>query len=481
LSWGSGNRLYSSLGTPYKYYHGITDPTEIREDLEFPSFSIEEKTYISNESKVEISLGMEYTEKNGVRYQAYCVQSNNKSSSGVYPESLNFELKSGNKWIVKIVARNSEGKIIGISEQSENLDLTEVDNHKPSFSVTASEQENCVSTTDLRVNGSIYDINKTGGQAYTINTVDYYFVPYAKQKTLSLEEISAFRKNTIIIDTPQSGIKKIPYNGLENGYYWLYTYLEDDAGNYRLSCLTFPFRYYVIERVPKFEVVNDNLKITAIAYSDSEKPKYYSNEGQSLSSYPITGDYVNIEYLDTTTDTWKDSTFVNEKMDQKDNATECTLSLSKADIAASYNLNQYIRVNVKFANESTSYALHLMHFKPLYVLPAYEAGLVTCKNKSWIDVANGKQIFCDAPSFCHTMYCVKKLSEAPAANASNEEVAKLALEWETRGVETGIVSNNTMYSYTNENLAGVPSGSYYTTICHFADGTVVMTDPVQKP
>ena len=36
------------------------------------------------------------------------------------------------------------------------------------------------------------------------------------------------------------------------------------------------------------------------------------------------------------------------------------------------------------------------------------------------------------------------------------------------------------YSIDNSKAAGVPQGNYYTTVVHFADGTVLMTDVKQK-
>lgn len=264
----------------------------------------------------------------------------------------------------------------------------------------------------------------------------------------------------------------------------MYTYIKDSSGNYSVQNQPYAFKYYIINYQPKLTVKSDKIEISAIAYSDSIKPSNYT-KSNGLSTYPITGDFINIQYLDTKEDKWiersisvDDKTKYVEKMPTTITEGKYKISLNTSDIAAAYSMDKYLRIYVKMATDAESNGLQSIYLKPLYVLPAYVKGEVSCKNKSWIDTENGKQIFSDAPSFCHTMYCAKKLTNSPS---TDEEVKNFALEWETRGVETGIVSNNnSMYSYTNDNLKGIPSGSYYTTICHFADGTVLMTDPVEK-
>ena len=64
--------------------------------------------------------------------------------------------------------------------------------------------------------------------------------------------------------------------------------------------------------------------------------------------------------------------------------------------------------------------------------------------------------------------------------------------WETKGAETGLKTyqcpvnestgnNETLnVTYGLNNLDNIPTGCWYTTIVHFADGTTVMTDIKQK-
>ena len=117
------------------------------------------------------------------------------------------------------------------------------------------------------------------------------------------------------------------------------------------------------------------------------------------------------------------------------------------------------------------------HYKPLYYYANYimSPSSYPCNSAAWTKVANGWQIFRDAPVFVHTMYSAIKITETDGEEES--------LEWEARAHETGIVvytnSTNTSFTYKDTNLADIPTGNWYTTICHFADGTVLMS-PVQQ-
>ena len=96
---------------------------------------------------------------------------------------------------------------------------------------------------------------------------------------------------------------------------------------------------------------------------------------------------------------------------------------------------------------------------------------VSCKNVipgGW----NGLQIQCDAPTFAHTMYCKKNLS----TGVKDTDVKK----WENCAQETGYKEGTSNFTYGDENYDAVPSGYYYTTIVHFADGTTLMSEVKQK-
>ena len=114
-----------------------------------------------------------------------------------------------------------------------------------------------------------------------------------------------------------------------------------------------------------------------------------------------------------------------------------------------------------------------------------------CLIKNCIDGLNGMQIWTDNSFFVHTMYSTEKLT-------NSTKTKDACAIWETKGVETGLeaydyvidfndIANSEHWhdvilnkTYKWKNLDEIPIGCYYTTIVHFADGTVVMTDIKQK-
>ena len=110
--------------------------------------------------------------------------------------------------------------------------------------------------------------------------------------------------------------------------------------------------------------------------------------------------------------------------------------------------------------------------KPLYYCPGYYEGTVSCKLKGTSNTEFGLAIFADSnsPCFAHTFYSSTNLGN------SKEKLE----DWLYYGIETGLKMNTGSFTYTDDNYDAVPSGMYYTTIVHFADGTMSMTDVKQK-
>ncbi len=114
----------------------------------------------------------------------------------------------------------------------------------------------------------------------------------------------------------------------------------------------------------------------------------------------------------------------------------------------------------------------------IYIDNDWNINSTPCNSKNIIDGRGGSQIYCDAPVLVHTMYSTKKLTSG--TRASDAKV------WLTRGREAGHVeykptgSESFTYSYSADDDSNVPYGSYYVTIVHFADGTVIMGDIKRK-
>ena len=70
------------------------------------------------------------------------------------------------------------------------------------------------------------------------------------------------------------------------------------------------------------------------------------------------------------------------------------------------------------------------------------------------------------------MYCSSQLTKTNTP--ADAEI------WEMRAIETGIAySDGSQFSYTDKYLSEIPEGFWYTTIVHFADGTVIMGEVTQ--
>ncbi len=118
---------------------------------------------------------------------------------------------------------------------------------------------------------------------------------------------------------------------------------------------------------------------------------------------------------------------------------------------------------------------------------------ITCNSKNAITGLNGIQIFFDNPILVHTLFFKDYIPDDIDRNDYSD--------WERRGAETGVlcakpsiqvinqfdssgnycgsteqtVPTTATYSF-DENYKGIPSGCYYRTIIHFADGDVIMSD-----
>ena len=139
--------------------------------------------------------------------------------------------------------------------------------------------------------------------------------------------------------------------------------------------------------------------------------------------------------------------------------------------------NCWIRIEPKFVNgcsveESGFYEVTYLNFGYYKQLWVEGAEKMDVSSKNIIPGMNGMQVLCSSPTLAHTMYCSRKLSDGTSA----EDIAT----WENMAMETGIVEKSSNFTYSNDNYDAIPSGYYYTTIVHFADGTTLMTDVKQK-
>ena len=179
-------------------------------------------------------------------------------------------------------------------------------------------------------------------------------------------------------------------------------------------------------------------------------------------------------------------------------------------VAPSYEyqdlVNRWARVTGYYGFVDSDSAIGKGYFYTDYVFMGRDD---VCNVKNCMEGMNGIQVFFDNNVLVHTMYSEEKLT-----NSKYDKDAYLI--WETKGLETGLdiypssriptinyndpmcnpsspnyipgyqpepTINESAFktrTYGLDNYSDIPDGYWYTTIFHFADGTIVMTDIKQK-
>ena len=446
--------IFSSFGPAFKFSNGQESGT-----VNFPDFTLpinDEITYEKNTAMAKFSINVDFPEDNNV--YRIVMKENKYNRIYTFDNPQKIEIENGAKYNVWIMASDSEGKFIAESDK-QVLNLTMTDNIPPAnFDQFVSSfftyiDSNKIRSTSCYFNDKTYHTELSNNKSfYPEKPVEFYFVPkkYGSDLNYQLAINKAISNYTLTItDTDkQRNYYEIPYD-IAGEECYLYFRIIDNSPleNETFACA----------KMVKLPVLYDNdfnVSVSGSNFIISTESKKEIN--------------VSIRYLDNAE--WK-----NVLLSQ-------AMTRPEEDQPLQTYTKAYNTIPQKFIKITNGY------MRPLYIYPDYYKYLSEhqgqnappyCQSKSWFKVDNGRQIYCDRPCFVHTLYCSKNLTQD--GNFTTNEAA--ALEWETRTQETGIVYNDgtTMtFSYTDDNLEGVPSGYYYTTICHFADGTVVMSEVKQK-
>ena len=513
--------VYSVPCKGFVYDKNGNSSTSLGANFYFPEISFpdpeddaEEITYTRNSGTAKFTVEIDdyadgFMSENGYTYNllftggsnfyGYAVQHDEESDLNF----VNAEIPNGWKYNVSLNVIDSNGIIRDTSEPQE-MDLRKFDNIPPKWSISSFKANNLVDSNKIHITNLPFDQKITNMQSSTyLSNVIYWFVPSSLGSSLDYDYVntSRFTKGETVItqENKTQSCFDIPFDGLSNGSYILYYLIEDNANPKNSNFGRINYTQNHISNVhPKFTVSGSQITIEAPIYTSEIEP-----EGDSIDEwgytfanserwYVLKTDYLTIEYLDTNNNIWTGS------IENRDSIMERHGEITAADTYYSKQFNyvdyenKFVKVQINFSGEPDhrSEFIQVIHMLPLYVYTGYYKSLsdyeaahpgqtapAYCTSKTWMPMANGWQIFNDKPCFVHTRYCSKNLTEP------GDLSKKAAYEWEARAQETGIVYNDgsTMtFSYTDDNLAGVPSGYYYTTICHFADGTVVMSEVKQK-
>lgn len=220
----------------------------------------------------------------------------------------------------------------------------------------------------------------------------------------------------------------------------LYIYVKDKNGNYTIKEI-YPF---VTERVfdYTFEYVNNSFKFECVGNNSNKPLCEYLKDSTWQPISAATG----YGYLSLTNNA------------DRIHASK-TFALSEDEKASFIKISPY-------DDDFLDLIGPVAYYYPPYLI---DKDSYTCELKDMLIGLSGINIFADQPCFVHTLYCRRNLGEKPEDWMGYEYKC---------GYEVGPVIKQKTFTYSNDYIDQVPSGYYYTTIVHFADGTMMMT-PVQ--
>ncbi len=499
LLWFSLN-AYSSCCKPYIYYKGISNPNSGA--VTFPDFNLPDADsieYTRNTGTAKFNIDIDFPEDNyNYAIKFSYIDNNNTVDESDDKEkvvkicySTDIEVPNGYNMKVSIIAMDSNGTIIAESTKK-NLNLTQVDNIPPVLSLINYNDEVYIEPNCIGIKNIPCDYKpQTKSHEYNIKKIEYYLTPTYSRCSSKLDaEKIAYRKGIITQEIPfsSSDIIMIPLDGMEMGAFDIWLYVEDNSAlkNYYWGCPepnttnSGGSAHYISKASLSYEYDTDKITIKTPVYS-SEKcdpdgiKMFIANNNDEIFET-----YYQVSYIEN--NQWKnDSGLIKMTTISDDNVNY------SADITypgAIMPSESFIKINslYKYDYSFITVSHWEMVFKPLIIYPEYYIRLaagnpIICDSKNIFPLANGFQIFCDAPVFVHTIICPEKLTDT--SNTKED-----ALTWESNGREIAIKtyypSDNTSYTYASSNYNDIPSGYYYTTIFHFADGDIVMSEIKQK-
>lgn len=471
--------LDSPLGRPYVYYYKTEN---INPTAPFPDFSVDETAieFPVNSGKVLIKVDVEFP-VNDFIYYIKALDSRTGSYIPKLSDSKTVTADNGCDYTISLVAYTKDGIYAGESEKKITLVLQRIDNYPP-VSISDKTPIKYETPEGIIYSGKFYDTDKDFHIKYDINELEFYFVPREYGSTLTEDFV---KQNFPVIKKSYNnetyGISDyyLPYDGLSDGKYYLYIKNTDnseykntlfqaiDIASY--SGVKFDVKKVILNETPAIEYKNDTFYISIPTYNkdihDRIKNKFFT--GISYSEYPA-----KLTCYTLGSDLqWKSKlSFADMTADSP--TKKSNYSLDKTTIGSE---TSFIKIYSSYLYKYTYASASIKYpcfYLPVYICPKYYFDKLECDSCDWLRTENGLQIFCDAPCFVHTMYCSKKLTEG-----TGELDAAI---WEANGQETGIMVKDRNFTYKNTNFDGIEKGKFYTTIMHFADGTVRMTEPRVK-
>ena len=440
----------------YKTENGFSTQFEntTMTSADVPQVDISYDSPVLNQDKINLNVKLLDNEGNNfvmnpdyryvlsVKYEAYIREYSATDNFSIDEGEIHLSLFSAPKYDYHITVYNRMGKLKFSTTKS--IEVSE-DNTPPSIKksgfnpITQSAGRFCFTVSDA---GCGLKTNEDGKPLIKVLPTD---VRYADSlNDIDWDSIDFVEFNGTHID--------FVFNGNINKFYYIYA--EDKLGNKKATdSYNVSYELYKLKIQP---VITKELV-------ESEEPEESYVLKATLESEIYIPTSLKFEYSYLENNNWKiigtPAYVPGPKIDGK--------YVFSQTIPIDDSFNQYfIKLYPYYTGQSGGETYNVLS-RATYYYPDYYISNLKCSTKDIVSGQNGITILTNLPCLAHTMYCSFDIGESLE-------------DWLNYGLETGIETNTEGFTYLNSNTNAVPSNYYYTTIIHFADGTMLMTDVKQK-
>ena len=303
-------------------------------------------------------------------------------------------------------------------------------------------------------------VNKDG-----LCEIEYCFIPSYNNDIRQFnyfteEELRQNYSDQIKILTykPNAEYYYIPMGHLQDGLYTLCQIAKDKNGNSVVKCSR-AFNKLLGE---KAKISFDHVDVdSGYFYLKFQYTNLQVEQMAKLRNHP------EVKRYNKKSEEWQTFVVYIEEKDEKTNSMVTKISLSNTSIDSI----QWCKVTQVYDDQT---AAHSGHLDNIFFYYPYESNksAFTCNRKNYLELANGYEVFADAPVLAHTLWCYVKLTDT-----NTKDDVQI---WLNKGMETGVIQSDESLTYTYDNYNDIPEGAWYTTVFHFVDGTVLMTEVKQK-
>ena len=485
---------------PYIFYHGVDAPeTQDLSNCEFPDFTCEPTEVQLNTGvrTVNVSITQPFTPEPDITYMLLCMNNGTLPVSKVitdFNEIIPIELSTTDTIyyiFIVLINQNGEWKL------SANYDLVLLneDNYSPEIKY-AIPLYSTILFPDRRI--IFLEKDPSGNERYFDNVglkkdendSEHMTIKYFYSSVTDLIEKGIDWEDTKVVKQwkqPYSNQRlELPFDGSIGDY--CYVLLEDDNGNTLEYRFDFTTAYVqidttdelntlpVVTKVDGFPNIHWKQRVrygygiswNATNYYVSDGVWTLTNQSQDLynsSNWLVSGYYEESLGSHLGEDKYNYKFVMDENGPIYDYSFKCDLESGERD--------SFIKTYIWHSKKKTGHGdivsgsyMDVLIFYPNYTQNKEEnPNPYECHSKYFIQGTNGLTVFTDQAYLIHTLYCSSNLGDVQA--------------WLNGGIEVSLRQENKLISYQPP-LDKIPDGSYYTTIIHYADGTMDMLPVLRK-